>query len=718
MKLRSFIFGAVAAIVALVSCDQKESGQENLGAPTITLDQTTMTFGSEADSKSLSLMATRNWQVTGGADWIEVSPKSGTGSADPQTVTVAVSANAGENVYDREATLTFTIGMASQTLKVTQEGAKGSLESLVLYKNLFDAEEATKTYGSQGSSWPYLDQFPQGWNAPEGTGLEGVDYTYSGMSLRANQDSFTYAEEGFEGSGVNNLFFASNAYFVITNIDLGGAKNVSISFAGQKNENNSAEKPFMESEFHVWVSLDATNWLEVDYTYNGTQATKWNTASAVVTLPDNAEKLSFAFTADVASVYRIDDLVISSALEAGTPLDFSAAEEKDFGVVTPPSTAIIEDVTVAEFNAKPVSTSNWYRLTGKVGTGDINTEYGNFDLVDATGSVYVYGISNWSDFKDNFKAGDNVVVVGQRYDYNGKIEVKEGYIESYSAGDGTVPDSPTPDTPAVEQPSTLTPLTVAQFLTKEVNTTDWYQLTGTIISIEKETYGNFTIEDETGTVYVYGMTNGWVGNNNQSFASIGLKVGDIVTFGTLRAEYNGNPQAGGSVYPAYYISHEVGVVEVHVGVELNFPSGNQKSVNSYSDSFDVVMNNCTWALTSFNNNNNGWAYVKCGHKNTAYVATIATKTPIAAKVTKVTVTIDKLLKSSYVNSASLVVASDANFTNVLETVNVTIKAGNLDYVIATPVANAYYKLVYDCAAGDGNTNGNIQISKVFYQTEE
>ena len=717
MKLRNIFMGALAALVAVVSCEQAEQGSGNNGAPSISLDQVAMTFSSDADSKALSVIATRDWHVTGGADWIEVSPKSGKASSEPQIVTVAVTSNAGENAYDREATLTFTIGMDTKSLKITQEGAKGSLTQLILFSNNFDKDEATKIYGDNKNSFPYLDQF-DGWLNAEGYTIE--DYFYAGTSIRSNQDSFTYAEEGFVGSGVNNLFFGKSSYFGVKNIALNGATDLELSFAGQKNSNNDATLGFEEDEFLVYVSADGEKWVELDYTYVGTQATKWNKASVIFAVPEGTECLSIGFSASVASVYRIDDIVLTASLtDASVTVDFSTGVEVAWGTVPPPSTDAIENVTVAEFNAKPVSTTNWYRLTGKVGTGDINTQYGNFDLVDATGSVYVYGISNWSDFKDNFKAGDNVVVVGQRGDYNGKIEVLEGYIESYSAGDGTVPDTPTPDTPAVEQPTTLPVVTVAEFLQKAVNTTDWYQLTGTIISIEKADYGNFTIEDATGTVYVYGLTSKWIGTkNDQSFSELGLKVGDTVTFGTLRSEYKGSAQAGGNTIAAYYISHVEGeVVEVpSVGVELNFPSGNQGKVNGYGESFDVNLGNYSWTLAHFNTYENQWAYVKCGHKTTAYVATIATKTPIAAKVTKVTVTIDKINQLDKVNSTYLVVASDASFANVLETVNVTIKVGNLDYVIATPVENAYYKLVYDC--GISTANGNVQISKVFYHTAE
>lgn len=109
-----------------------------------------------------------------------------------------------------------------------------------------------------------------------------------------------------------------------------------------------------------------------------------------------------------------------------------------------------------------------------------------------------------------------------------------------------------------EAPTNLIEATIAEFNAASVSEDTWYKLTGEIINIAKADYGNFTIKDATGEVYIYGMTNGWVGKNDKSFSAIGLKVGDTVTLGTLRGEYNGQIQGGGNKVPAYYISHVAG----------------------------------------------------------------------------------------------------------------------------------------------------------------
>ena len=98
-------------------------------------------------------------------------------------------------------------------------------------------------------------------------------------------------------------------------------------------------------------------------------------------------------------------------------------------------------------------------------------------------------------------------------------------------------------------------LTVAEFLAKSVDASIYYRLTGTIKNLKNTEYGNFDLVDETGSVYVYGLTTEKTGSNDKSFSKLGLKEGDVLTLEGTRAAYNGVAQVGG---PAYYISHEAG----------------------------------------------------------------------------------------------------------------------------------------------------------------
>ena len=99
-------------------------------------------------------------------------------------------------------------------------------------------------------------------------------------------------------------------------------------------------------------------------------------------------------------------------------------------------------VTVADFIAAPESNDVWYQLTGTINNLKDGDAYGNFDLEDATGSVYVYGVLSEKggakkQFQDlvaakGIKNGSKITIVGTRGSYNGKIEVMNAYFISAS----------------------------------------------------------------------------------------------------------------------------------------------------------------------------------------------------------------------------------------------------------------------------------------------
>jgi uncharacterized protein (TIGR02145 family) len=95
-------------------------------------------------------------------------------------------------------------------------------------------------------------------------------------------------------------------------------------------------------------------------------------------------------------------------------------------------------------------------------------------------------------------------------------------------------------------------ISIASFIAQPEGKDRWYMLTGVVKNIQSEVYGNFDLEDATGSVYVYGLTATPVSTNDQSFSSIGIKEGDTITIMGTRTSYNGTPQVGG---PAYYVSH-------------------------------------------------------------------------------------------------------------------------------------------------------------------
>ena len=149
---------------------------------------------------------------------------------------------------------------------------------------------------------------------------------------------------------------------------------------------------------------------------------------------------------------------------------------------------------------------------------------------------------------------------------------------------------------------------------------------------------------------------------------------------------------------------------------LTFPDDNQADnhAGSYSKTWTAKIGDFSWEIANFNNNNwdKNWTYIKCGSKNAASTASIATSSAMDKAIGIVLVTIDNITATN-VNSISLKVASDAAFSDVKETVKAEkLEKGDMQFKVSAPAANLYYKLVFDCSKG--SSNGLVQVSKVAY----
>ena len=437
-KLKALLLVAlmVLSVAVFAACEEPE---QNLGTPDIGLSVTEMTFDTAGGEQTLTVTATRDWMVETDADWVVVSPESGSASAEAQTVTVSVLENTG---LDREVDLKFTIGMKSKYLTVSQAGPGGSAEALIVYYNDYDKEVAEKTYGS-GTSWPYLDQF-DGWMNQTGTGAADVEYAYSGMSARSNSTSDSSYSD-YAGSGNNNMFFGKSAYLATKNIALGGAKDFTLTFGTEKYSQDNGSV-FTKSEFHIFLSKDGNKWVELtDYSFagDGTEG-RWNLASADFSVPSGTDNLSICIKVDVASSYRMDDLRLVIADKAGTSVDFTNAVEMDFtagGNTGGGSTAAPESKgkkTVAEFIAA-ADTQNYYELTGKVSR--FNATYCSFDLTDDSGLIYVYSVldASKSEWAGKISNGGTITIYGKYlyYEQKSQHEVVDAHIVSFTAGDNS-----------------------------------------------------------------------------------------------------------------------------------------------------------------------------------------------------------------------------------------------------------------------------------------
>ncbi|MBR0286739.1 MAG: BACON domain-containing protein [Bacteroidales bacterium] len=186
----------------------------------------------------------------------------------------------------------------------------------------------------------------------------------------------------------------------------------------------------------------------------------------------------------------------------------------------------IINATVEEFIAAPVGTVQ-YRVSGVI-SKVVNATYGNVNIKDYTGEVYVYGIGAKGDFdKLGLKEGDVVTLVGQRGEYNGPQMVKAVHESSISVTEADIP----------------TVLTATDGV--------WYRVSGTITKIDNPTYGNMTITDGTNELFIYGVYPGYgaTGDARKGLVDkLGIKEGDIITVFGEKNTNKGNPQIKNGVY--------------------------------------------------------------------------------------------------------------------------------------------------------------------------
>lgn len=150
---------------------------------------------------------------------------------------------------------------------------------------------------------------------------------------------------------------------------------------------------------------------------------------------------------------------------------------------------------------------------------------------------------------------------------------------------------------------------------------------------------------------------------------------------------------------------------------MSFPDDNKNNnhAGAYTETWTAKIGDFSWKITNFNNNNwnNNWTYIKAGSKKVASVATIDNTTPFDKAIGKIVVGIENDVEARFVNSICLQVASDVNFSNVIETVKLTYyKKTDFVFNVSAPQANLYYRLKFDLK--QGSRNGFVQVNKVEY----
>jgi RPA family protein len=506
MKLRYIFSALAAAALAFVGCQEEERFLDELQ-----VSQSIIALPIEGGQAVIDVTAVDNWEITDIPEWVTVSPATGAAG------TTQVVFSAAEGKETREAILYINVRDVQQVLNVMQMAEKVELPftdcQTVLKENI-----AGKNYKCKGTITDLTNYDKYGcFYINDGT---ATVYVYGSM----NPTQFK--------PEVGDIISFEGPWTSYGNFD-------DVTILSLEKSLIKLEKVLPSTPLPLEGGI-ATALLTV------------KEGDVTVEIPEADQ--AWLSAGEPAAIGGMTSIELTAAPNEGGARTSTVTFKVNVGGKDYIAMADIEQlgaiaaVSVADFLAAAEGTS-LYKLTGVV-KNIANTTYGNFDLVDATGSVYVYGLTNAGAVGANDKSfaslgineGDVVTIIGTRASYKGTAQVGgTAYLVSHDVA--------------------ATQITVADFLAKSKDSSVRYKLTGKITNLKTGNYGNFHLQDETGSVYVYGLTTSLVAKNDQSFPKLGLKEGDIVTIVGTRDRYdnakveNEKDQVGG---PAYYVSHEAG----------------------------------------------------------------------------------------------------------------------------------------------------------------
>lgn len=600
MKFKSIVCG-LFALAAVVACKQDEPVVE----PALEVTPATASVEAEGGEVALKVTSNVNWTAVSDSDWATVDTPSGKGSENSAAVKVSVDENKTESA--RTAVVTVATETLKKTVTITQAAPQGEepapeppVEETKNYilvgdavggwdvdKNgvvltLTDGYYVAKSVAviaqkgmhfTMNSKWEGNIKGKVGLMAPNTIGEVGgndISLTESGnfdVYLTEALDKFYFMSEGKLPSEATE------------HQDIAVQWGVCGDYAA--NDWGNAGADAVMNEEGEWFVAKGIDFNTVNFKVRGNNSwaddVKWGRAEkSYVCALNSAIPVSTCTEYKAANPDASDNENIY--IEASGTYDiYFSPEKKEIWVMTPgykPGDSAPEPEPVeVTYTVTGTIVDNYWNNAAEAGLmtlegdyyvakglsmeldsvmkpdGDNPADYVKFKICK-TGTWDAYGV-----------ASENAEV---KYAPNAEIPVVSGGADIFVDGAGTydvyfditngkvwvmAAGLKPGETPAVSEPAKVT---IAEFLAAAEGDT-YYQLTGKITSIENTTYGNFTIEDETGSVYVYGLTATKVDTNDQSFSSLGLKVGDTVTLCGTRASYKGEVQVGG---PAYYVSHE------------------------------------------------------------------------------------------------------------------------------------------------------------------
>lgn len=204
-----------------------------------------------------------------------------------------------------------------------------------------------------------------------------------------------------------------------------------------------------------------------------------------------------------------------------------------------------------------------YLVRGTV-TEVTNGTWGNLYIEDAQGnSLYIHGVysmdgtTRYDGLETKPMASDEVLLLGTLTTYNGNARMVDGWLQELVVGEHETeetPDTPKPDDPtnpdASKNPQTPDDgiisieeaIAIGAAKENSTYTQEKYAVTGVIVEITSQTWGNLCIADTDGNrLYIFGL---YSADGSVRFDALQTKpvVGQTITVLGVLGQYNGRPQ--------------------------------------------------------------------------------------------------------------------------------------------------------------------------------
>lgn len=211
----------------------------------------------------------------------------------------------------------------------------------------------------------------------------------------------------------------------------------------------------------------------------------------------------------------------------------------------------VQQITIGEFLTK-ADPNTTYRLSGKIANVVAGKEqYGNFDLVDETGSIYIYGLVDetgaYTFQAHGLKEGDELVLEGKYAEFNGKSEINKALYISHKSGSDVDPDEPGTDP--------VTPDVSGDCISFDISANCFG-----IPSDKQTSAGTYSCGDYSITLTPAGEGNGYYYNSKDKYVILGKQGATLefngFDFDVAKIEITGRDAASGNTKQNIYVRDE------------------------------------------------------------------------------------------------------------------------------------------------------------------